>query len=377
MKIAQVSPLYESVPPRLYGGTERVVSFLTEELVRQGHEVTLFATQDSSTSARLEAVCPEGLRLQTTIRDCLAPHVLQLHKVMERAADFDIIHFHTEYLHFPLCEFLRTPHLTTLHGRLDLPEYTQLYRRFSNSPLVSISDSQRAPVPHADWLATIHHGLPKDLLPMGNGSGGYVAFLGRISPEKGVDRAIEIARRAGCPVRIAAKICESELAYYHETISRLFDLPGVEYCGEVGENEKSEFLGNAKAVLFPIEWPEPFGLVLIEALACGTPVIAYSHGSVPEIVQHGVTGFVVNGIDEAVHALENLDTIDRHSCRRAFEERFSASRMARDYVSVYQFLQERARARTVFLAASSVRPADGPRRTGGLSSSVAGPRAET
>ncbi len=287
MRIAQVAPLYESVPPKYYGGTERIVSYLTEELVRQGHDVTLFASGDSVTAAQLVPACPSSLRLDRSCEDQLAHHVLMLEHVVQRAAEFDVLHFHVDYLHFPFSRRQPTPHVTTLHGRLDIPDLVPLYREFNGVPLVSISDAQREPLPWANWLATVYHGLPPDLYRFRGEPGGYLAFLGRISPEKRVDRAIEIAQRVRMPLRIAAKIDAVDQAYFEREIEPLLDDPLVEYVGEIGETEKDEFLGNAQALLFPIDWPEPFGLVMIEALACGTPVIAYRHGSVPEVLDDG------------------------------------------------------------------------------------------
>lgn len=337
MRIAQVAPLYESVPPKLYGGTERVVSYLTEELVRQGHDVTLFASGDSITQAKLVPVCERSLRLNPDCIDQMAHHILMLEQVYRQAEKFDIIHFHVDYLHFPLSRRCPVPHVTTLHGRLDIPDLQPLYREFSDMPVVSISNSQREPLPWANWQATVYHGVPETLYTFREKPGNYLAFLGRISPEKRVDRAIEVAKRLGLPIRIAAKVDKQDKEYFHEKIEPLFDHPLVEYIGEVGDGpEKDEFLGNAMALLFPINWPEPFGLVMIEAMACGTPVIAYNRGSVPEVLQHGVTGFIVNNLEDTVKAVERIDSIDRAMCRQVFEKRFSARRMARDYVSLFE-----------------------------------------
>jgi glycosyltransferase involved in cell wall biosynthesis len=338
LRIAVVAPLFESVPPRLYGGTERVVSWLTEELVAQGHDVTLFATGDSRTSARLHSVAPQGLRLDDQCRDPAAWHVAMLHDVVERARDFDLIHFHTDHAHFPIVRAARLRALTTLHGRLDLPELQPLFARYPDMALVSISDAQRKPLPHAGWLRTIHHGLPRDLLHGHGQRGKYLAFLGRISPEKGPDRAIRIARRAGVPLRIAAKVESGDRAYFESQVKPLLDGPGVEFIGEIGEHEKDEFLGNALALLFPIDWPEPFGVVMIEAMACGTPVIAWKRGSVPEVVEPGVTGWVVEDEHAAVAAVAACGFFDRNACRRRFEERFTAERMAADYAALYDEL---------------------------------------
>ncbi len=336
MRIAQVSPLYESVPPRLYGGTERVVSYLTEELVRQGHDVTLFASGDSLTSAHLRAICDRSLRLQGGANvGGLAHHLLLLEKVIQEADAFDIIHFHLDYLPFSLVRRHNLPAVTTLHGRLDIPDLHPLFREFDDMNLISISHAQRCPMPWASWLETIHHGLPLDLYRASERPGDYLAFLGRISPEKRVDRAIAIAKRVGIPLRIAAKIDAADREYFDCEIRGLLDDPLVEFIGEIGEAEKGEFLQNARALLFPIDWPEPFGLVMIEAMACGTPVIAFRGGSVAEIIEDGVTGFVVDSLEDAVEATRRISTIDRRLCRRAFERRFSAQRMCRDYLSAY------------------------------------------
>jgi glycosyltransferase involved in cell wall biosynthesis len=340
LRIAMVAPLYESVPPKLYGGTERVVSYVTEELVRMGMDVTLFASGDSVTDARLRACAPKGLRLDPKCHDRLAHHFAMLHDVMESAQDFDLVHFHVDYLHFPLSRAMQLTQVTTLHGRLDLPELVPLYRRFDDMPLVSISEAQRKPLPFANWVATVHHGLPLDLLSFSAEHQGYLAFLGRISREKRPDRAIRIARAAGIPLKIAAKIDNADVEYYESTIAPMLGGGGVEFVGEIGDREKSAFLGGAQALLCPLDWPEPFGLVMIEAMACGTPVIAYPCGSVPEIVRDGVTGRIVSSEAEAVEALRDLERFDRARCRRTFEEQFSASRMARDYLRVYRQLLE-------------------------------------
>jgi glycosyltransferase involved in cell wall biosynthesis len=343
LRIAQVSPLYESVPPKLYGGTERVVYNLTEELIRQGHQVTLFASGDSVTSARLIAPVKEALRLNSACEDPLAPHIVQMHEVMKRADAFDIIHFHTDYLHYPLSQLSGMPHVTTLHGRLDLPELQLIYNSFPNQPVVSISNSQRKPLPQANFVGTVYHGLPPNLFATGEGDGGYLAFLGRISPEKGCDRAIEMAIASGLPIKIAAKIDKADREYYQSRIKHLFDHPLVEYIGEINEKQKQDFLGNALALLFPINWCEPFGMVLIEALACGTPVIAWKMGSVPEIVEHGVSGYIIENQEEALEAIKNIHRISRHAVRTAFERRFTACRMAQDYLAIYKHLIRKAR----------------------------------
>jgi len=358
MKIAQIAPLYESCPPRLYGGTERVVSWLTEELVRLGHDVTLFASGDSRTAAVLEPGCANALRLDTRCRDPLAYHLTMLYRVWRRAHEFDFLHFHTDYLHFPL--FTEIPHktLTTLHGRLDLPELPGIMREFSMMPLASISDAQRRPLPWANWQGTVLHGLPRDLFGTGDGRGGYLAFLGRISPEKRPDRAIEIARRSGVPLRIAAKVDRVDQEYYEAEIAPLLDDPLVEFIGEIGDGEKGRFLGEAMALLFPIDWPEPFGLTLIEAMAVGTPVIAFRHGSVPEIVEHGVTGFVVDDIEGAVDALPLAAGLDRCTIRLRFEERFTAERMARDYLALYEKILSGSFGKPGFRGGTAVKAAE-------------------
>ena len=338
MHIAQISPLYESVPPKSYGGTERVVSYLTEELVAQGHEVTLFASADSTTSARLIGCSQRSLRLSEGSIDTLAHHVLMLECVGRHAQDFDILHFHIDYLHFPFTRRGGWTAVTTLHGRLDIPDLGPLYEEFQDMPVVSISDDQRRPLPHANWRATVHHGLPRDLYRLNDRPRPYLAFVGRISPEKRLDRAIEIAGRVGMPLRIAAKIDAADREYFETSIRAKFSLPYVEYLGEIGEHEKQELLGGATALLFPIDWSEPFGLVMIEAMACGTPVIAWRRGSVPEVLTDGVTGFLVQSVDEAVAAVQRTPNLSRARCRAVFEERFTAERMARGYVSIYEQL---------------------------------------
>ena len=338
MRIAQVAPLYESVPPKLYGGTERIVSYLTEELVREGHEVTLFASGDSMTQARLVPVCPESLRLAPNCIDQLAHHVLMLEYVFSERRNFDIIHFHIDYLHFPLSRREQIVNVTTLHGRLDIPELAPLYQVFRDMPVVSISDAQRDPLPWANWQGTVYHGLPQDQLTFRPGTGEYLAFLGRISPEKGLDEAIKIAQLVGMPLRVAAKIDRADQEYFETCIKSRLNDPLIEFTGEIGYPEKNDFLGDAAALLFPINWPEPFGLVMIEAMACGTPVIAYPRGSVPEIVDDGITGFLVHNAEEAAKAVEGISAIERRSCRRRFEERFSARRMSEDYLALYERL---------------------------------------
>jgi glycosyltransferase involved in cell wall biosynthesis len=338
MRIAQVAPLYESVPPRLYGGTERVVSWLTEKLVSLGHDVTLFASGDSVTNARLVPACKKALRLDPECIDPLAHHTLMVERVFSQAEEFDLIHFHIDYLHFPLTRRVQVPCITTLHGRQDLPDLIPLYKEFAEVPLVSISDAQRQPLPWVNWVRTVYHGLPASSLSLNEGGEGYLAFLGRISPEKGLDRAIEIAIRSGMKLKVAAKIDRGDRDYFAREIRPLLDHPLIEFIDEITASEKQDFLGNAAALLFPIEWPEPFGLVMIEALACGTPVIAHPFGSVPEIIPEGVGGFLVRDIDEAVEAVKRLGEIDRRECRRHFELNFTDDRMARDYVKLYNHL---------------------------------------
>jgi glycosyltransferase involved in cell wall biosynthesis len=336
MRIAQVAPLYESVPPRLYGGTERVVSWLTEKLVALGHDVTLFASSDSVTTARLVPACKRALRLDPGCIDPLAHHMLMIEEIYSQADDFDLIHFHIDYLHFCRSRRERVSSVTTLHGRLDIPDLVPLYREFRELPLISISNNQRQPLPWVKWVGTVHHGLPADSLPAVQAPGQYLAFLGRISPEKGIDRAIQIAIEAGMEIKIAAKIDRADREFFETRIKHLFKHPLVDFVGEIGNSEKAEFLGNAAALLFPIDWPEPFGLVMIEALACGTPVIAYPRGSVPEIIPDGVCGFLVRNIHEGVEAVKRIGEIDRRACRRHFELNFTDDRMARDYLSIYE-----------------------------------------
>lgn len=338
MKIALIAPLMESIPPRLYGGSERVVSYLTEELVAQGHDVTLFASGQSITSARLVACCAQPLRLNPAVRDIIPYYMLTLDKVRSMASEFDILHFHIDQFHFPVFHTMARRTITTLHGRQDLTDLHQLYRGFPDMPLVSISNAQRAPIPDANFVDTVYHGLPRDLTPTLNPRGGYLAFLGRISPEKRVDRAIAIARAAGLPLVIAAKVDRVDEAYFRSEIEPLLTHPGIEYIGEIDERRKVSFLGEARALLFPIDWPEPFGLAMIEAMACGTPVLAFRNGAVSEVIDDGVTGYVVDSIDEAIHTLGRVLALDRGRVRQRFEERFTVSRMARDYVALYERL---------------------------------------
>jgi glycosyltransferase involved in cell wall biosynthesis len=343
MKIAQIAPLMESVPPRLYGGSERIASYLTDELVRAGHDVTLFASGDSVSSARLVPCVPMALRLDDNVRDPIPYYMLMLDRVRELADEFDILHFHIDQFHFPLFRPIAHRTVTTLHGRQDLHDLKPLYVGFSEMPLVSISNAQRKPIPNANFVATVYHGIPAQLLkPTYRPRGNYIAFLGRISPEKRPDRAIRIARALEIPLKIAAKVDKVDEAYFREKIVPLLNQPGVEFIGEIDERAKSEFLGDARALLFPIDWPEPFGLSMIEAMACGTPVLAFSCGSVTEIVDHGVTGVIVGAMDEAIRMLPEVLALDRRAVRQRFEQRFSAARMARDYVHVYRSLLKSA-----------------------------------
>ena len=343
MKIAQIAPLMESVPPRLYGGTERIVSYLTDELVRLGHDVTLFASADSVTAAELVGCSSVALRLDGNVRDPIPYYMLMLDRVRELAEEFDILHFHIDQFHFPLFRRMADRTVTTLHGRQDCPDLKPLYLGFSEMPLVSVSNDQRQPIANANFVATVHHGIPTNLHePIYNPRGGYVAFLGRISPEKRPDRAIRIARTLGIPLKIAAKVDKVDEAYFREQIAPLLSDPGAEFIGEIDERSKAEFLGEALALLFPIDWPEPFGLVMIEAMACGTPVLAFRHGSVSEIIDQGVTGAIVDTMDEAVRMLPRVISLDRHAVRRRFEQRFSSARMATDYVALYRSLLEQS-----------------------------------
>jgi glycosyltransferase involved in cell wall biosynthesis len=335
MRIAQISPLYESVPPKLYGGTERVVHFITEELVSLGHEVTLFASGDSITSARLIAPYDKALRLDPDCVDPIACHFALMKAVERESSNFDIIHSHIDYLFFPHIRNSDVPVITTLHGRLDIPDLQKLYRGYIDIPLVSISFSQRKPLPFVNWRDTVYHGLPLNLFRFNPVMGNYLSFVGRISPEKRVDRAVEIAIKSRIPLKIAAKVDKADREYYEKYIKYLLDHPLIEFLGEIGEKEKDELLGNSMGLLYPIDWPEPFGLAMIESMACGTPVIAYNHGSVPEIVEEGLTGFIVNSIDAAVAAVEKLPQIDRQICRETFEKRYSSARMAKDYLKIY------------------------------------------
>lgn len=336
MKIAQVAPLYESVPPKLYGGTERVVSYLSDTLVELGHEVTLYASGDSQTLAKLVPMCDSALRLDPDFIDGLAYHMLAIEEVFKHARQFDLIHFHTDYLHFPLSRRTAISTLTTLHGRLDLPELKPLYQEFQEMPLVSVSLNQRGPLPWVNWVGMVYHGLPTRLLAPNFYPGTYLAFLGRISPEKRVDFAIEVALQADVPLKIAAKVDAVDRAYFKSEIEPLLDHPLIQYIGEIGEREKGAFLGGAVALLFPVDWPEPFGLAMIEAMACGTPVIARRRGSIPEIIEPGKTGFICETVADMVAAVKIAHTLDRQRIRAVFESRFSAKRMTLDYLHLYE-----------------------------------------
>ena len=343
MRIAQIAPLMESVPPRLYGGTERIVSYLTEELVRLGHDVTLFASGDSMTAAKLVGCVPQALRLDVNIRDTIPYYMLMLDRVRQHAGEFDILHFHIDQFHFPLFRHMAGRTVTTTHGRQDLPDLKPLYIGFGDMPLVSISNDQRRPILNANFIQTIYHGLPADLYkPVFNPRGGYVAFIGRIAAEKRPDRAIQIARSLGLPLKIAAKVDRVDESYFREVIAPLLNGAGVEFIGEINEQQKNEFLGEAMALLFPVDWPEPFGLSMIEAMACGTPVLAFRCGSVPEVIDQGVSGMIVDNLEEAVGALPRVIALDRQAVRRRFEERFTATRMAKDYLGVYRSLLKRS-----------------------------------
>jgi glycosyltransferase involved in cell wall biosynthesis len=335
MRIAQVAPLYESVPPKYYGGTERVVSYLTDELVRQGHDVTLFAAGDSETSAHLVPGVHRSLRLDKHCIDEMSHHILLVERIIQMEGEFDVVHFHLGYLHFPIARRMRTAHVSTQHGRLDMGDLAGLYSTFRDISNVSISNHQRKPMPWMHWVATVYHGLDPKMYRYHESPGKYFAFLGRISPEKRVDRAIAIAKQVGVPLKIAAKVDKVDVEYFETFIRPLLDSEMIEYVGEIGEGEKTEFLGNAGALIFPIDWPEPFGLVMIESLACGTPVIAYRQGSVPEVLTHGVDGWIVNNIEDATEAAGST-SIQRRNCRETFERRFTAEKMALNYVEVYE-----------------------------------------
>jgi glycosyltransferase involved in cell wall biosynthesis len=336
MKIAQVAPLCESVPPKFYGGTERIVSYLTEELVRQGYEVTLFSSGDSVTRAKLRSPVKKSLRHDNSCIDSNAPHFVMMEEVAKRAQDFDIIHYHIDYLHFPISRRENYVHLTTLHGRLDIQELKPIFNEYSEMPVVSISFAQRKPLQHANWVGNVYHGIPSTLYQLHDSSGKYLAFLGRISPEKRVDRAIQIALGAGMPIKIAAKVDKVDLQYYQSIIKPMLKHPLIEFIGEIGEREKDDFLGNALALIFPIDWPEPFGLVMIEAMACGTPVIAFPNGSVPEVIDDKLTGYLITDIQQGIKAVETVSNLSRKKIREIFEKRFTVERMADNYISIYK-----------------------------------------
>jgi glycosyltransferase involved in cell wall biosynthesis len=358
MKIAQIAPLVESVPPRLYGGSERIVCYLTDELVRLGHDVTLFASGDSITKANLVSCAPKALRLDANVHDPIPYYMLMLDRVRAAAEEFDILHFHIDQFHFPLFRPRAGQTVTTTHGRQDLPDLKPLYIGFSDMPLVSISDAQRRPVANANFVATILHGIPEHLYqPTFQPRGGYLAFIGRISPEKRPDRAIKLARTLGIPLKIAAKVDRADEVYFREQIAPLLDQPGVEYIGEIDENAKSEFLGEALALLFLIDWPEPFGLAMIEAMACGTPVLAFRHGSVPEVIEENVTGVIVDTMEEAFRKLPHVLALDRRAVRRRFEQRFTATRMAKEYVQTYRALLKEARISPIRQVVPALQPA--------------------
>ncbi len=338
MKIAQVAPLIESVPPKYYGGTERIVSYLTEELVKMGHDVTLYASGDSETSAKLRPMCHRALRLDKHSKDPVADHIYMSERVFQESHEYDIVHSSIDYVPFPLLRRMAVPNVTTLHGRLDIPNLFNLYQEFDDIPLISISNYQRVPLSWANWVATVYHGIPEDLYKYNENPGKYVAFIGRISPEKRVDTAIRIARSAKVPLKIAAKVDKIDKDYFGSVIEPMLSGPDIEYIGEIGESEKGEFLGNAMALIFPIDWPEPFGLVMIEAMACGTPIITRPHGAIPEVIDHGTTGFVFKDMKEAVQAVKDIPKIARRTCREVFEKRFTSKIMANNYVKVYEKL---------------------------------------
>lgn len=339
LRIAQVAPLVETVPPESYGGTERIVSYLTEELVGLGHEVTLFASGGSETKARLVPISDRSLRSDSSVTDPMAKRIVELEEVLKRTEDFDIVHFHDGYVHFPLARHLRMPTVTTMHGRMDLADLVPIFREFSDMPLISISDQQRSPLPFANWIATVQHGLPQDLYSFRTDPEDYIAFVGRICPEKRPDRAIEIAKRAGVPLKIAAKVDKVDEEYFKSEIEPLLENHLVEFVGEVNEPEKNRLLGGARALIFPIDWPEPFGLVMIESLACGTPVIAFNCGSVPEVLENGKTAYIVHNTAEAVEALQRIEQISRSVCRQEFERRYTSVKMASEYILVYERLR--------------------------------------
>lgn len=364
MKIALVAPLIESVPPTTYGGTERIVHYLTESLLEMGHDVTLFAAGDSQTRARLCAVVAESLRLSKVPRDPVIFHMLEVMEVMRQAEEFDIVHFHMDFFHFPQLRQRMIPHVTTLHGRLDSPDLGAMFEEFSEMPIVSISDSQRRPLPQANFVGTVYNGVPEETYTFREQPGEYLAFLGRISPEKGPEQAIEMAIKTGQKLRIAAKVDRVDREFFEVKIKPWLDHPLIEFIGEVNEVQKNEFLGNAKALLFPINWPEPFGLVMIEAMACGTPVIAFPRGSVPEVMEDGVSGFMVHNVEEAVTVLAGIDQFDRAGCRRYFESRFTSRKMAQGYMSLYEReIAGLSRMPQVVQERETIRAQLGPRRS--------------
>src|SRR4051794_5263998 len=338
LRIAQISPLAETVPPESYGGTERIVSYLTEELVGLGHDITLFASGGSATKAKLVPVSEQSLRSDPSVKDPLTRTIVELEEVLKRTRDFDLIHFHDGYVHFPLSRRLQIPSVTTMHGRMDLPDLVPIFQEFSEVPLISISNQQRSPLPFANWVATVLHGIPEDLFSFQPDPGDYAAFVGRICPEKRPDRAIEMAKDVGMPLKIAAKVDKADQQYFESEIKPLLNSSLIEFIGEVNDVEKNELLRSARAFLFPIDWPEPFGLVMIESLACGTPVIAFECGSVPEVLEHGKTGFIVRTMDEAKQALRKVETVSRLVCRQEFERRFTSARMAENYLLAYERL---------------------------------------
>lgn len=346
MKIAQVSPLYESVPPVSYGGTERIVSYLTEEFVRQGHDVTLFASGDSKTSAKLVAPCEQSLRRMKS-QDPLARHFVEMKMVQDHVDDFDVIHYHIDYLHYPFSSWGRTPNVTTLHGRLDLPDLEELYRVFDDIPVISISDAQRKPQPHINWVSTVYHGFPDNLYEYYPEKGDYLVFIGRLSPVKRVDRAIKIAKKSGIKLKIGGIINPEDENYFNNHIAWQLEDPLVEYVGEVNERQKSELLGKALCMLFPIDWPEPFGMVMVESMACGTPVVAFRNGAVEELVMSGLNGYAVNSVEEAVRAVNEIEKINRPDCRRYFEDNFHVSLMAENYLKAYERLIEKAASKVI------------------------------
>lgn len=361
MKIAQVAPLYETVPPKKYGGTERVVSWLTEELVRQGHDVTLFATGDSETAAKLVPMVPRGLRHEEGfMHDKIGFHALMYERVSKMECEFDVIHFHSDYMHLPYARMLLTPSLATTHCRMDYYPLIDILNHYRDFPVVSISDAQRKFAPELNWRRTIHHGLPQDTFYLNEKAQDYLLFVGRLCPEKAPDKAIEIARKAGIPLKIGAKVDPADRQYFTDVVKPLLKGPGVEYLGEINDDQKQELMGNALALIHtPVQFPEPFGLVMIEAMACGTPVVAFRQGSIPEVIDQGVTGFVVDGVDSAAEAVKNVGSLSRKACREIFERRFTSSRMVSDYLTVYKELQacslvERARRESAFVAGTPV-----------------------